>query len=65
MSRILRIREVARLLDVSMRTVHRYIDSGKLPGVKLPSGHWRVNEEDIAQLQHRDDEARLEERPPH
>ena len=46
--RWLRLREVARRLDVSARTVRRYIADGRLPAHRLPSGHWRVQEGELA-----------------
>ena len=43
--RLLRVSVAAKRIDVSTRTVHRYIASGSLPATKLlPSGHWRIAE---------------------
>jgi excisionase family DNA binding protein len=49
-NRVLRIRDVARELGVSTKTVHRWIDAGKLTATRLPSGHWRVHESAILEL---------------
>lgn len=37
-----RVSEAARILDVSLRTVYRYIDAGRLPYVKQPGGQRRI-----------------------
>ena len=37
--------EVAKLLKVSIRTVYRYLHTGKLKASKL--GCWRITEEDL------------------
>lgn len=36
-----------RLGDVTAKTVQAWIRRGKIAGVKLPSGHWRVPEREI------------------
>lgn len=38
----LRIDEAAQLLDVSKRTVQRYLDEGLLTSIETPGGHRRV-----------------------
>jgi excisionase family DNA binding protein len=38
----LRIDEAAIVLDVTPRTVQRYLDSGKLTPLVMPGGHRRV-----------------------
>lgn len=44
---LLRIDEVAILLDVTPRTVQRYLDSGKLTPVMDPAGRRRVRTDDV------------------
>lgn len=36
-----RLSEVARVLQVSKKTIYTWIDAGRLQGVILPSGSWR------------------------
>lgn len=45
-----RVSAAAVRLDVSPRTVHRYIVGGRLPATRLPSGHWRIAESDLRAL---------------
>jgi excisionase family DNA binding protein len=40
--------EVARLLALSRRTVYRMINDGRLPGIRLGSGPWRIPREALA-----------------
>lgn len=42
--------EAARLLGVDRSTVARYVRQGKLPAIKLPSGHTRIRREDVNRL---------------
>lgn len=35
--------EVAKQLKVNERTVRRWMEEGKMPGGRLPSGEWRVS----------------------
>lgn len=37
-------KEVAEILQVTERTIYRYIDSGHLKAVKIGK-HWRISEE--------------------
>ncbi len=46
MERLLRIKEVADILNVSRRSVERMIRNGQLESVKIPTGR-RVREKDI------------------
>lgn len=46
----LSVGEVARLVGVSRSTVDRYINEGKLPAKRLPSGHRRVRRQDALKL---------------
>lgn len=41
----LRVKEVAKRLDIGERTVYRYIESGALKAVKI--GGWRIDEKDL------------------
>ena len=48
-------REVARILEVGLKTIHKYIMSGKLKAHKLGGNgnskrHWRVREEDLIEF---------------
>lgn len=40
--RMLTLRQVAQTLNVSTRSVSRWIRAGQLEGVRTPGGHWRV-----------------------
>lgn len=40
------LQELAKLLEVTERTLHKYIKSGKIKGVKI-GGQWRFTEENI------------------
>lgn len=39
------LQEVAKILDISVRSLYRYIDSGRLRAVKV--GYWRVDKADL------------------
>ena len=41
------VAEVAELLSVTVNTVRAWLRTGKLRGVKLPGGDWRVRQEDL------------------
>ena len=43
--KLLKLKEVAKLLRVSERSVFRYIDSGRLKATKV--GYWRISERDL------------------
>lgn len=43
MTRLLTAREVAELLGVSIETTLRWVRSGKLPAIRLPSGAVRFS----------------------
>lgn len=47
---LLTIGEAARLLGVSVDTIRRWSDAGRLPVVVLPSGHRRYQAEDIRKI---------------
>ena len=46
---LLRVDEVAILLNVTPRTVQRYLESGKLRSVEGPGGRKRVRADDVKQ----------------
>ena len=43
--KLLTIREVAKILRVSERSVNRYIEAGKLKASKI--GQWRIKQSDL------------------
>ena len=43
--KLLKIREVAKILRVSERSVNRYIEAGKLKASKI--GQWRIKQSDL------------------
>lgn len=45
MDKLLTIKEVAKILRVSERSVNRYIESGRLRAVKI--GQWRIRQKDL------------------
>ena len=47
---LLTLREAAKLLRVSRKTVYRYLSEGKLPGLKTPGGVWRVKADSVHSL---------------
>lgn len=48
MNKLLTLKETAKILRVSERTVMRYLKSGKLKASKL--GIWRIREVDLKRL---------------
>lgn len=46
----LSIGETAKILGVSVKTIRRWADSGKLKSIRSPSGHRRFNLHDIQEL---------------
>jgi excisionase family DNA binding protein len=48
--RLYRPDEVAGLLALSRRTIYRMIKDGRLPGVKLGPGPWRIPRESLMHL---------------
>lgn len=48
MEEYLRIEDVAERLNLSYKTVFRYIQDGKLKATKI--GHWRISEEDLQEF---------------
>jgi len=45
MDKLLTLKEVAKILRVSERSVNRYIESGKLKASKI--GQWRIKQSDL------------------
>ena len=45
MEKLLTLKEIAKILRVSERTIMRYLKSGKLKACKL--GQWRIKESDL------------------
>lgn len=56
MERLLTPRQVAEILGVSFITIKRWIYSGKIKAVKLPTGKWRIPESEVKRI--------LGEKPP-
>lgn len=48
--RLMRLSKAAAMLDVSVRTIKRYVQKGMLHGVKLPGGDWRVYADEVYAL---------------
>jgi excisionase family DNA binding protein len=49
-SKLYTLVEVAELLSVTTATVRTWCTMGKLQGVKLPGGDWRVRKEDLDKM---------------
>ncbi|OHA44238.1 MAG: hypothetical protein A3G04_01735 [Candidatus Taylorbacteria bacterium RIFCSPLOWO2_12_FULL_44_9] len=45
MNKFLKLKEVAKILRVSERSVFRYIHGGRLKATKV--GYWRISEKDL------------------
>lgn len=41
------VNEVAAMLRVNSQTIRRYLQAGKLTGVKLQGGIWRISDADL------------------
>lgn len=58
MTKLFTPQQVAKILQVSVPTVKRWLIQGELPGIKIgPGGHWRVRSDDLskyAQRRHSD-----------
>ena len=46
--KMLSIKEVAEFLNVSERSIFRYIHDGRLKATKI--GYWRINEDDLQEF---------------
>lgn len=49
-NRVYTTMDLARVCRVSLRTVIRWVDDGRLPSFRTPGGHRRVREEDLKQF---------------
>lgn len=47
---LLKPREVAELLSVSVNTVHAWCQDGKIHSVRLPNGYFRIPESVLAEI---------------
>jgi excisionase family DNA binding protein len=47
MRKRVKVKDVANQCMVSRTTVRRWIKSGELPAIRLPSGHYRINLRDF------------------
>lgn len=50
--RLLTISQAAKELGISVQTLRAYADTGRVPSVKLPSGHRRFMVDEIRRLLH-------------
>jgi len=50
MEKLLKISEVAKVLNVSMHTVLNWIKKGKLKAIRLPSGRYRIPEGEVRRI---------------
>ena len=41
------VSEAAKVLNVCVETIRRYIADGRLPALKLPGGHYRIRQADL------------------
>lgn len=41
------VAEIAAMLRVNSQTIRRYLQAGKLTGVKLQGGIWRISDADL------------------
>ncbi|MBS7609523.1 excisionase family DNA-binding protein [Candidatus Bathyarchaeota archaeon] len=48
--KLLRVGEVAKRLQVSRRTVERWITQGKMRAIKYPSGRFKVPESEVERI---------------
>lgn len=42
--------EIAAIFAVDVRTVRRWIEAGEIVAIKLPGGHWRIEESEVERL---------------
>jgi excisionase family DNA binding protein len=50
MAELLTVPQVADKLQVDEETIRRWLNSGKLKGVKIGGSLWRVNESDLIEF---------------
>lgn len=48
--KLLSLKDAGKILNVSERTMHRYIHSGRLKATKI--GYWKISENDILLFLH-------------
>lgn len=48
MEKIYTLKQVAKILELSERTIFRYLKTGKISGSKI--GHWRFTEQDVKEF---------------
>ena len=53
--------ELAQELNISIQTIHRWIGEGKLKAIRLPSGTYRIKEEEVNRI--KDDENKMVDTP--
>ena len=41
------VAEAAKVINVCVETIRRYITDGRLPALKLPGGHYRIRQADL------------------
>ena len=41
------VSEVAKIMNVCVETIRRYIADRRLPALKLPGGHYRIKQTDL------------------
>ncbi len=41
------VAEAAKVINVCVETIRRYIADGRLPALKLPGGHYRIGQADL------------------
>ena len=51
-----RVEEVARLFDMSVRSIYRWIENEDLEARKLPNGQYRVSRDAIKKVLENEDE---------
>lgn len=54
--KLLTTAQAAEMLAVSKDTIRRYVRLGQLEAVRLPSGHYRVHEDQVRALLRREGE---------
>ena len=47
MDRLLTVREVSELLQLRQSTIRCWLISGRLKGLRIPGGQWRIGREDL------------------
>ena len=50
MEKLLKISEVAKILNVSRHTILNWIREGKIRAIRLPSGRYRIPESEVRKI---------------